>query len=251
MYVIVDGSYCQSKPETVSAAVVITSDSGFYTDQVFQTKHVEASSTLAEWFAIEKLIDEIQPLVSESIVSKVECFTDYADVVRILSSGKYSKPDDLPFKNKYLRSYIFDIQSKLKRLKAKHYLIHAKELSIRFNHIQIQDRADYIFRLHQKAHNLAKSSLSVGHKKNVRAVQAEKVKIKIRLKEVELGSRKWVLSENDMPLYSGKLRKVINLYQKERSNLTHLMSEGKLSIDKKTQQVLLRHIPSIKEYGYG
>lgn len=250
MDVVVDGSYSKSIPDLVSAGILMIDKTGFIKEKQHKTKHIEAGSTFAEWFAIEKAIDEIYELAESINVSDVNIYTDYADAVRTLSSKTtYVHDEDVPFKNKYLQSYIRFITEKIATLNTRLIEVKNKPINIHFYHVQYNSNEipEYIIRLHKRAHKLAGLNTSKVKQKVNQVSHDKPVKLKIFLKSFEGNDRKWVLSENDKILYSGKLKKIIVRYHNERYNIISLMENKQLRVDSDTNDYLMRFLPSLTE----
>lgn len=250
MDVVVDGSYSKSIPDQVSAGIMMIDKTGFIKEKHHKTKHIEAGSTFAEWFAIEKAIDEIYESVESIKGFDVNVYTDYADAVRTLSSNTiYVHDEDVPFKNRYLQSYIRFITEKIMLLNTRFIEVKKEPININFYQVQYNsdDVPDYIIRLHKRAHKLAGLSTSKV-KRRVNQVRHNKpVRLKIFLKSFNDNDRKWVLSENDKILYTGKLKKIIVRYHNERYNIISLMENKQLRVDRETNGYLMRFLPSLTE----
>lgn len=245
MHIVIDGSYCESKHESVSCGIILADEIGFYEEKRYETKHVEASSTLSEWFAFEKALDEIALNQFEDETRTITIYTDYKDIVTFMNQNKLClSVDDIPIKNMYLKKYIYRINNKYHKLKLL-FRHHKKNIQVKFQHVKFEEQPEFIIRLHKKAHNLAKNDGSAKKEHNSVQIPFRAIDLRISLRTIEPGIRKWVIVENGEPLYVGKLQKIIRSYERERYNLSFLMEHNKLNLDKSTKRLLVKHVPSL------
>ena len=213
----------------MSCGVIAVDRLGFYTERRCQTNHIEASSSFAEWYGLESAFNMIvNHDIDISDEDEIHIYTDCQSIIDVMEHHK-----NVTTKNERLNQYI----TKIARLYAR--LPHDKQYA--FHHVKNGKRQDTVMAMHKRAHNKAQ----IPKQKKSKPTLPDKVFLQIRLEPASKGVRKWRLYENEELLYSGKLRTVLNRYQKDRYNLCVLSKQGRLKTDKGTQRILKKYVRGV------
>lgn len=248
MDIIIDGSYSEAIPDTIGCGVVVMDKYGFYTERRFQIQHVAASSSFAEWYALECALNMIFAREIDTTGDKeLNIYTDCQSIIDVMKNrkGMYSK-------NKMLHKYISKIT-----------LLHQSILfnglyKCKFHHIKQCKSKHQIVKLHKRAHIKAQNpNRRYGQSRNKKKQSAQiisnsnhtipkNVHLQIKLEPVARGHRKWVVYENNEPIYTGKLRTILDRYQKERHDIQTLITQKRLTVDKGTRRILKKYIGNVQ-----
>lgn len=245
MKVIVDGSYTNDLSDIIRCGVIMVDELGFYEDRQFKRKHVEASSSFAEWFGVECALNLLlERFKYKPVNGKVIIYTDYLEVINIMT---YIQKEATTIKvhNEFLNSYIKFIRALYRSLVVKYEAIYKEPISIEFRHLNEYLDVRYIVRLHKKAHNMAQDR-TPKYNKSINTLEENsrypKVELRIMLEVIQKGVRKWVIYENGKRMYQGKLRDIIRKYNRNRYNIVILIEQNQLKIDKKTKSILEKYL---------
>jgi len=224
--IIIDGSYNGKTAEIVSCGIVAVDKFGFYIERRCQINHIEASSSFAEWYGLESAFNMIiNHDIDISDEDEIRIYTDCQSIVDVMGHRK-----GVTTTNERLKQYISKIIHLYTRL--------PYDKQYTFHHIKNNKRQDIVIAMHKRAHNKAQ----IPKQKKSKPALPESVFLQIRLEPTSKGVRKWRLYENEELLYSGKLRTVLDRYQKDRYNLYVLSQQGRLKADKGTQRILKKYV---------
>lgn len=226
MDVIIDGSYTPKQPDMISCGVIIMDKFGFYDEYRFQTKHINASSSFAEWYALECAMNVLRQNTSDIAMDTV--IHIYTDDQAIINFMKKRNPVHLD--NQQLQMYMHKVGAQCRPETV-------DGCDLQFHHMKERKQSESITKLHQRAHDKAQL---LKHKKKGGLLPV--IDLCIKLEPVAKGDRKWVIYENDQPVYYGKIRTILNKYQNERYNIKTLANQQRLYADKGTRRVLRKYI---------
>lgn len=241
--IVIDGSYTEHLSDRLGCGVIVMDEFGFYTEHRFEIKHIAASSSFAEWYGLECALNMIRTKEIEISDEEVNIYTDCQSIIDVMVNRK-----GICMKNELLYNYI----SKVVMLY--NTILTDTEHTYKFHHIKKNKNKKQIIKLHKRAHENAqgpKKRYRQSDKKSHTPRQINKelpehIYLQIKLEPVAKGQRKWVLYENHQLIYKGRLRTILNKYQKERFDITKLLGERRIQTDRGTKRILKKYIGSVQ-----
>lgn len=229
MDIIIDGSYTDNSSDVISCGVIVMDSLGFYTEHRFQTNHIQASSSFAEWYGLECALNMIiNHEIDTTFEKKINIYTDCQSIIDVMGRKGNS------IKNELLHQYISKITMMYSEIPSYNRDNYA------FHHIKQRGHERQIAKLHMRAHEQAQNEACATVEQ-----PSDHIYLQIRLEAVSKGHRQWIVYENQKPLYTGKFRTVLDKYQRERHDINTLFAQERITVDKRTSRLLKKYIGSV------